>query len=101
MAYTLLVGNKNYSSWSLRPWLVLTEAGLPFTERLVSLQPDAGKAARFAALPAWAWIDLAILFFELCAFDGLPGAVMLEAAPPPGFREVARLSLRDWVAVRP
>jgi glutathione S-transferase len=52
MAYTLLIGNKNYSSWSLRPWLVLTQAGLPFTERLVSLQPDAGKAARFAPLPA-------------------------------------------------
>ncbi len=52
MAYTLLIGNKNYSSWSLRPWLVLTEAGLPFTERLVSLQADAGKASRFAALPA-------------------------------------------------
>jgi glutathione S-transferase len=52
MAYTLLIGNKNYSSWSLRPWLVLTEAGLPFTEQLVSLQADAGKAGRFARLPA-------------------------------------------------
>lgn len=52
MAYTLSIGNKNYSSWSLRPWLVLTEAGLPFTERLVSLRPDAGKVARLAALPA-------------------------------------------------
>jgi glutathione S-transferase len=52
MAYTLLIGNKNYSSWSLRPWLALTEAGIPFTERLVSLQGDAGKAARFAGLPA-------------------------------------------------
>jgi glutathione S-transferase len=48
----LVVGNKNYSSWSLRPWLVLTEAGIPFTERLVSLQADAGKPARLAALPA-------------------------------------------------
>ena len=52
MAYTLLIGNKNYSSWSLRPWLVLTQAGLPFTEQLVSLQSDAGKAGRFARLPA-------------------------------------------------
>lgn len=52
MAYTLLIGNKNYSSWSLRPWLALTEAHIPFTERLVSLQGDAGKAQRFAALPA-------------------------------------------------
>ena len=52
MAYTLLIGNKNYSSWSLRPWLVLREAGLPFTEKLVSLQADEGKASRMAALPA-------------------------------------------------
>jgi glutathione S-transferase len=43
MAYTLLIGNKNYSSWSLRTWLALTEAGLPFTERLVSLQ-EIGRA---------------------------------------------------------
>lgn len=51
MPYTLFIGEKNYSSWSARPWILLTQAGIPFTERLVSLQPDAGKAARFAALP--------------------------------------------------
>lgn len=28
----LHVANKNYSSWSLRPWLVLVERGLPFEE---------------------------------------------------------------------
>ena len=32
MSYTLLIGNKNYSSWSLRPWLVLHAFGVPFTE---------------------------------------------------------------------
>ncbi|MBL8311825.1 MAG: glutathione S-transferase family protein [Burkholderiales bacterium] len=32
MAYTLLIGNKNYSSWSLRPWLMLHAAGIPFRE---------------------------------------------------------------------
>ena len=52
MAYTLFIGNKNYSSWSLRPWLALRQAGIPFREELVSLQEDAGKAARFARLPA-------------------------------------------------
>jgi glutathione S-transferase len=52
MAYTLFIGNKNYSSWSLRPWLVLRQSGVPFREELVSLQDDAGKAARFARLPA-------------------------------------------------
>ena len=32
MPYTLLIGNKNYSSWSLRPWLLLHAFGVPFTE---------------------------------------------------------------------
>jgi glutathione S-transferase len=32
--YTLHIGNKNYSSWSLRPWILLTELGIPFTEQL-------------------------------------------------------------------
>lgn len=31
----LVIGNKNYSSWSLRPWLALTMAGIPFEEKLV------------------------------------------------------------------
>jgi glutathione S-transferase len=52
MAYTLHIGEKNYSSWSARPWILLRGAGIPFTERAVSLQSDPGKAARMAALPA-------------------------------------------------
>ena len=52
MPYTLFIGNKNYSSWSLRPWLVLRQGRIPFREELVSLQDDAGKAARLARLPA-------------------------------------------------
>ncbi len=37
----LLIGNKKYSSWSLRPWLVLKQTGRPFEEQLVALdQPD-------------------------------------------------------------
>ncbi len=34
---TLVIGNKNYSSWSLRPWLVLKHLELAFTEVLVPL----------------------------------------------------------------
>ena len=32
MATTLVIGNKNYSSWSLRPWLLLRHAGVAFEE---------------------------------------------------------------------
>lgn len=34
---TLVVGSKNSSSWSLRPWLALREAGVPFREVVVPL----------------------------------------------------------------
>jgi glutathione S-transferase len=31
------IGNKNYSSWSMRPWLALTWGGVPFEEHLIPL----------------------------------------------------------------
>lgn len=34
---TLYLGNKNYSSWSLRPWLALRWAGIAFDERVIPL----------------------------------------------------------------
>jgi len=34
---TLHIGNKNYSSWSMRPWLVLRKSELPFNENMVQL----------------------------------------------------------------
>lgn len=38
---TLVIANKNYSSWSLRAWLAMIEAGIPFAERLVKFDsPD-------------------------------------------------------------
>jgi glutathione S-transferase len=40
--FTLIIGNKNYSSWSLRPWLVLKQIGVEFTEiRIPLYTPDA------------------------------------------------------------
>lgn len=33
--YTLYIANKNYSSWSLRPWVLLRELGIAFDERIV------------------------------------------------------------------
>ncbi len=40
----LFIGNPNYSSWSLRPWLCLRWAGIEFEERIISLaQPGYGK----------------------------------------------------------
>jgi glutathione S-transferase len=43
----LVVGNKNYSSWSLRPWLAISVAGLPFRETVIQLDvPDTAAKIR-------------------------------------------------------
>jgi glutathione S-transferase len=39
----LYIGNKNYSSWSMRPWVLMRQAGIPFEEHMVrfdSFAPD-------------------------------------------------------------
>jgi len=33
--YTLYIGNKNYSTWSLRAWVLMKTAGIPFREAVV------------------------------------------------------------------
>jgi glutathione S-transferase len=41
MVLTLVIANKRYSSWSLRPWLLLSHLGIPFEEVIIPLdQPD-------------------------------------------------------------
>lgn len=47
---TLYIANRNYSSWSLRPWLLLRQLGLPFEERLVPFgwNADAGGFRAFS-----------------------------------------------------
>ena len=40
-AYVLVMGNKNYSSWSIRPWIAMKVAGIEFDEIIIPLrQPD-------------------------------------------------------------
>ena len=46
MALTLVIGNKNYSSWSMRPWLMLKGAGLAFEEVNIPLYTDAADKQR-------------------------------------------------------
>jgi glutathione S-transferase len=48
----LLIGNKNYSSWSLRPWLALTEFAIPFEEERIPLFVPGYKERILAASPA-------------------------------------------------
>ena len=40
MALKLIIGNKNYSSWSFRPWIAMKVAGIPFEDTVISLNAD-------------------------------------------------------------
>lgn len=66
---TLVIGNKNYSSWSLRPWLALRVAGIPFKEVRIPLY-EPGTAA---ALAPWSPSGLVPLLQdgELKVWDSL------------------------------
>jgi glutathione S-transferase len=68
----LVIGNKNYSSWSLRPWLAMKVLGIPFEEKRVPLYgPDskrellqyspAGKVPCLVDGELRVWDSLAIL----------------------------------------
>jgi glutathione S-transferase len=41
--FTLVIGNKNYSSWSLRPWMLMKHLGLDFEERQILLDTPTFK----------------------------------------------------------
>jgi glutathione S-transferase len=43
-AFTLVIGNRNYSSWSLRPWLAMKMAGVAFEEVVIRLRQNATAA---------------------------------------------------------
>ncbi len=52
MALTLAIGNKNYSSWSFRPWIALRMAGIPFEEVEIPLYEPGSKERILAFSPA-------------------------------------------------
>lgn len=62
----LHIGNYNYSSWSLRPWLVLRKSGLPFTTRMIDLDIP-GYKEKLAALTSAATVPV----LEVRGKDGI------------------------------
>src|SRR5881394_1287780 len=50
--YTLYIGNKNYSSWSLRGWLAAKLSGAPFNEVVVQLQGVGPNPTHLAYSPS-------------------------------------------------
>jgi glutathione S-transferase len=87
MPLHLTIGNKNYSSWSFRPWLALKVAGIPFEETVIPIY-EPGSREKFLALsPAGkvpilqdgavtVWESLAILEY---AAEKFPDAALWPA----------------------
>ena len=44
MSYTLIIGNKNYSSWSMRVWLLLEFLEIPYEEIMIKLYTDGSRS---------------------------------------------------------
>ena len=52
MALTLVLGNKNYSSWSLRPWTAMKVAGIDFAEEVIPLYEPGSRERVLKYSPA-------------------------------------------------
>src|SRR5215213_7201426 len=73
MKLKLVIGNKNYSSWSMRPWLALRANGIPFDEIFIPLYTgekdkhrilavtDSGKVPALIDGDLTVWDSLAII----------------------------------------
>ena len=89
MALRLIIGNKNYSSWSMRPWIAMKVAGIAFDEEVISLNaPDfkarvspvsgTGKVPVLSDADVHVWESLAILDYLAEKF---PQAGLWPASP--------------------
>ena len=65
----LIIGNKNYSSWSLRPWLLMQEAGIDFEEHRILLDTET-TAAEIAAFNAGRTVPI-LQLGDLTVWDSL------------------------------
>jgi glutathione S-transferase len=74
----LIIGNKNYSSWSFRPWIGLKVAGIPFDEEVISLYVAGGKVPVLIDGATHVWESLAILEY---AAEKFPEAGLWPSDP--------------------
>jgi glutathione S-transferase len=115
----LIIGNKNYSSWSLRPWIAMKVAGIAFDEEVISLDAQdfksrvtkisgTGKVPALVDGEVQVWESLAVL--EYLA-EKYPAARLWPADPAPralaaemhaGFVPLRRhLPMNMWRPVTP
>jgi glutathione S-transferase len=67
---TLVIGNKNYSSWSMRPWVAMTAFGIPFQEVRVLLDQD-DTANRICSYSASGRVPVLLAGEEMTIWDSL------------------------------
>ena len=70
MTLTLVIGNKNYSSWSMRPWLALRAAGIAFDEVDIPLYTGPADKARILAFTASGKVP-ALVHGDITVWDSL------------------------------
>jgi glutathione S-transferase len=89
MTLKLIIGNKNYSSWSFRPWIALKAGGIAFDEEVIPLFAEGSKEKILAHSPAGkvpvlidgathVWESLAILEY---AAEKFPNAGLWPSDP--------------------
>lgn len=121
-SYRLLIGNKAWSSWSLRPWLVLKAFGIPFEEVHIGLRQAETKSQILAHTPAGkvpalfdgdllVWDSLAIIEYIADRHPGLgiwprdPAARAVARAVSAemhaGFQALREECPMDFLAVKP
>jgi glutathione S-transferase len=80
----LFVGNKNYSSWSMRPWVLLRQAGIAFEEEVVrfdSFDADSSFKQRLSGLTPTAKVPV-LVDEDLAVWDTLAIAEYLAERYP-------------------
>jgi glutathione S-transferase len=82
--HKLYVGNKNYSSWSMRPWVAMTQAGIAFEEvyvRFDSFSADSQFKQRMAGINPVGKVPV-LQDGELCVWDTLAISEYLAESCP-------------------
>lgn len=65
----LFIGNKNYSSWSLRPWIAMREKGIEFEEKLIPFEMASGNP-RFSEFSPHGKVPV-LVDYELTVWESL------------------------------
>lgn len=107
---TLILGNRNYSSWSMRAWLAMEQTGAPYREETIWLDQDPDRRQRLERSPAGRvpvllhgdlaiWDSLAIVEYLAELFPGA-GLWPSDSAARARARSLASEMHSGFIAIR-